>query len=357
MANQVRLIKIIVASPSDVQAERDLVDKVAEELNRSDANALGLQLKVVRWEKDAHPGFHKKGPQGLIDPHLGIPKSDLFIGILWKRFGTPTETAQSGTEHEFQQAYQSWKRKRRPEIMVYFNQEPYTTQTPEEEEQKESVLKFRKEFPREGLSWSYKGERDFERQLRTHLTQFIKRTASRIRIRKRNQRAGYAALALFVVALAITGVISDVIPSGWMPFFSEETITPAQATDQPQDTSEASIPETPPEQVQAQPAIDPPPVAPAEDRDFLLDELIAKGLRNTLIEASGYYDLGSPSGYEQALQRFREVVGQLSPRAISMLDQALLRSAEAAYQAGHNSDALDDYRALFEKYLPKDLRE
>jgi predicted NACHT family NTPase len=41
------------------------------------------------------------------------------------------------------------------------------------------VLKFRKNFPEEGLWWSYKGISDFEKLVRNHLTQFIRRQSSK----------------------------------------------------------------------------------------------------------------------------------------------------------------------------------
>ncbi len=105
----VKTLKIVVASPGDVQAERDLLEEVVEELNRGVAADRGLRLEVIRWETDAYPGFHPEGPQGLIDPILRIEDSDILIGIFWKRFGTPTKDARSGAEHEIREAYEAWK--------------------------------------------------------------------------------------------------------------------------------------------------------------------------------------------------------------------------------------------------------
>jgi hypothetical protein len=47
-----RHIRIVVASPSDVLAERDSVTAVAEELNRGVAAELGCVLDVFRWETE-----------------------------------------------------------------------------------------------------------------------------------------------------------------------------------------------------------------------------------------------------------------------------------------------------------------
>lgn len=167
-------LRIVVASPSDVQPERDVVPAVIEEVNRYIASDRGLNLVLTRWETDAHPGFHPEGPQGVIDPKLKIADCDLLIGIFWKRFGTPTADGRTGTEHEFNLAYQSWQEKGSPQIFVYFNQKPYTLKSKEEAEQLGRVLEFRDTFPKEGLFWHYEGEVQFERLVRDHLMDHVR---------------------------------------------------------------------------------------------------------------------------------------------------------------------------------------
>jgi hypothetical protein len=171
---QKRILRIVVASPSDVQAERNAVPFVLDELNRGIAGDRNLLLELSRWETDAYPGFHPEGPQGLIDPTLKIEDCDVLIGVFWKRFGTPTADAGSGTEHEILNAYRAWKQNGRPQIMVYFNQQAYTPRSSVETNQWGQVLEFRQNFPKEGLWWDYKGKGEFERLLRNHLTQYIR---------------------------------------------------------------------------------------------------------------------------------------------------------------------------------------
>jgi hypothetical protein len=174
-SKQTQVLRIVVASPGDVQGERDSLDEVVAELNRAIAADRGLRIELGRWETDAYPGFHPEGPQGLIDPILRVEECDVLIGIFWTRFGTPTGDAGSGTEHEFSVAYKSWKMKRRPEIMVYFNQAPYTAKSKAETDQWGLVLQFQTTFPKEGLWWPYEGTDSFEKQVRRHLTNFIRR--------------------------------------------------------------------------------------------------------------------------------------------------------------------------------------
>ena len=159
----IQILRIVVASPGDVQAERDALTTVVEELNRGIAGDRSLRFELGRWETDAYPGFHPEGPQGLIDSVLNIQDCDVLIGIFWKRFGTPVKDAGSGTEHEFLRAYEAWQAKGRPQIMVYFNQRPYTPKSKAEIDQWSQVLEFRERFPKEGLWWPYKGKARFER--------------------------------------------------------------------------------------------------------------------------------------------------------------------------------------------------
>jgi hypothetical protein len=170
----VQLLRIVVASPGDVQAERDVLPAIAEELNSGIAVSYGLRLEVGRWETDGYPGFHPEGPQGLIDPVLRIEDCDVLIGIFWKRFGTPTQDAQSGTEHEFRRAYEAWQQRGRPHIMMYFNERPYKPKTRAEIEQWGQVLDFQSAFPPEGLWWPYKNKTHFEKLERRHLTQWLR---------------------------------------------------------------------------------------------------------------------------------------------------------------------------------------
>jgi hypothetical protein len=143
MGETAQILRVVVASPGDVPAERACLPTVIDEINRDIAREQGLRLELVRWETDAYPGFHPDGPQGLIDPILRIEECDVLIGIFWKRFGTPTLESQSGTEHEFQRAYTTWQQQQRPHIMMYFNHKPYMPQRPDELDQWCQVLEFK----------------------------------------------------------------------------------------------------------------------------------------------------------------------------------------------------------------------
>jgi site-specific recombinase XerD len=165
-------LHIVVASPGDVEDELDALEKVATELNRGIAKDRALQIEISCWETDTFPSFHVEGMQGAV---LNIEDCELLIGIFWKRFGTPTADTKSDPEQEVRKAYKAWKRYQRPHIMLYFNKRPYAPESRAELEQWGQVLEFQREISQDELAYSYTEKAQFERLVRNHLTQFIRR--------------------------------------------------------------------------------------------------------------------------------------------------------------------------------------
>lgn len=173
-------VRIIVASPGDVPAEREALSRVIDGLNTDVARGLGFDLRLWRWETDAYPGFHTAGPQRQIDDLMQIADSDIVIGIFWKRFGTPVSDARSGTEHELRRAIEAWKRNGHPEIMLYFNKSTYSLQTSAEADQLKAVLAFHEEFSAQALMWSFEGVQGFETLVRQHLTSYLQQRSKQL---------------------------------------------------------------------------------------------------------------------------------------------------------------------------------
>jgi len=118
-----KVIVVFVASPSDLENERHKLEDVIRELNVTWSKTLGVRLDLVRWETHAYPGMGND-PQDLINKQIG-DDFDIFLGLMWGRFGTPTERAGSGTEEEFIRAKQ--RLERNPDavkIMFYFKDAP-----------------------------------------------------------------------------------------------------------------------------------------------------------------------------------------------------------------------------------------
>lgn len=171
MAESTTKLRIFVASPGDALEERKRLEDVIKELNSGIAQTKGLMLEFVGWETDAWSGVGKDA-QDVINQAIG--RYDILVGIMWKRFGTPTKRAGSGTEEEFEQAYNLWLEYGRPHIMLYFNKAPFFPSSSDELEQVANVLNFKSKVADKGvLFWEYNGPNDFEKIVRQHLTKEI----------------------------------------------------------------------------------------------------------------------------------------------------------------------------------------
>ncbi len=114
MASTRRFFKVFLASPSDLAEERVAAKHIVEEYNSQLAEKLGYHAELVGWE-DTLPGMGR--PQALINRDLD--GCDLFVGMLWKRWGTPPDesgTYSSGFEEEFRLSTERFKREQRPQI-------------------------------------------------------------------------------------------------------------------------------------------------------------------------------------------------------------------------------------------------
>ncbi len=168
MPRQPKLLRIFVASPSDVAEERTRLESIVDEINKTISSSSGTQLELVKRETDVVPGIGAY-PQDVINQQVG-DNIDIFIGILWKKFGTPTTVALSGTEEEFNRAYE--KHTMNPgsiRIMFYFNESPINPYDIDSE-QFELVKGFRNNLGGKGILWdTYRDLNEFEKKLRMHL--------------------------------------------------------------------------------------------------------------------------------------------------------------------------------------------
>ena len=111
-------IKCFIASPGDTAEERQACENVFEEINHGLGRSLGFRIVPLRWEKDVYPSVGEYGQQ-VINQQLE-DDYDLFIGIMKNRFGTPTPQAGSGTEEEFNIAYERFQNGEVGNIFFYF---------------------------------------------------------------------------------------------------------------------------------------------------------------------------------------------------------------------------------------------
>jgi Domain of unknown function (DUF4062) len=175
MPETVRIIRVFVSSPGDVQAERDVLDEVVASINRTEGQAHGVRLELFKWEENVTPQIGPK-PQQVVDAQTPADY-DIYLGIMSTRFGTPTGGYGSGTEKEFKDALKKWKTARSPWITFYFDDDPKVSRKPYEAKQFVKVCEFREELESKGIVGNYTGVRGtkdaFFEKTAEHLRQIV----------------------------------------------------------------------------------------------------------------------------------------------------------------------------------------
>ena len=133
---------VFLASPGDVNAEREAVRQFFKDYNTTTAQHKGLDFQVIDWENYAETGAGR--PQELITQQtLERYRSSLalVIGIMDQRFGSPTGEAESGTEEEFNWAFRSHQEKGWPEIKWFFRRRDYVEWVSADPQKRDEVLR------------------------------------------------------------------------------------------------------------------------------------------------------------------------------------------------------------------------
>jgi hypothetical protein len=175
MKSGVQVLRIVVASPGDVARERDLVEQIVQELNRTTAADRRLLLQVNRWETDSYPGLHLGGPQGICDAVLRIEDCDVLVGIFWTRIGTlKKEQDETSTQHEIKGAISEWSKRGSPDVMLFFNNAPPRLRSASERRQWMLLAEYREQLSGEGLLWDYEGAENFEKEFRRCFENYLR---------------------------------------------------------------------------------------------------------------------------------------------------------------------------------------
>ena len=109
-----KVFNIFLASLGDLAEERNIVSDVVNRINKIFSKTNNWYIELLGWE-DTLPGASR--PQELINKDIEI--CDLFLGLLWKRWGTPTGKSDSGFKEEFDLANNLNKKNKKPEIWIY----------------------------------------------------------------------------------------------------------------------------------------------------------------------------------------------------------------------------------------------
>jgi hypothetical protein len=165
------LLNILIASPSDVAEERDVVEKVILEWNASHLESTGVMLHPIRWESHAYPASGDR-PQAIINKQI-IGSGDVLIGIFGYKLGTPTGNAQSGTIEEIEEFRKAGKY-----VALYFS----TADIPRSanRDQLEALDAYKRERQKDTLYFEFEDTLTLRIHLTRHLPKIVAEVQSKV---------------------------------------------------------------------------------------------------------------------------------------------------------------------------------
>lgn len=156
MSYAATVLRVMIASPSDVQEARDAVERAVYSWNDANAENKGIILQPWRWETSAVPmlGAH---PQRLINAQ-GVDSSDIVFAMFAGRLGSATPDAISGTAEEVNRALDAAK-----PVHLYFSTAglPLDVDT----KQLEALRAFRADMESKGLLGEYSNVSQLEHEV------------------------------------------------------------------------------------------------------------------------------------------------------------------------------------------------
>jgi hypothetical protein len=110
------VLTVFLASPGDLNSERQIVRDAVVRANKILSRRIGWHIELLGWE-DTLPGYNR--PQELINKD--VDACELFIGILWRRWGQESGKFSSGFEEEFVRVKERKIRTDSPELWLFFS--------------------------------------------------------------------------------------------------------------------------------------------------------------------------------------------------------------------------------------------
>ncbi len=168
--HQAKTVRILIASPSDVEEERNIAEKIINGLEvPCERENLMIRPIAKRWETDV-PALMGKPAQDIVNEWL-VDESACAVCIFWKRIGTPTDNAEGGAIEELERMLNAGK-----SVLLYFSDVPVSMlgtdrkQLNALEDWKEKIWKEKRGIPK-----PYKSIHEFETLLKDDLELVLKR--------------------------------------------------------------------------------------------------------------------------------------------------------------------------------------
>lgn len=165
------VFNVLIASPSDVSDERDIVTTVIHAWNAANYPTTGIMLHPVRWETHSFPESGDR-PQAIVNRQI-VDEGDLLIGIFGNRLGTPTGAAQSGTIEEIERFRKAGKH-----VALYFS----TADVPRKADRHEleALENYQREREKDSLYSTFATPNDLRLLVTQHLPRIVAEVEKRL---------------------------------------------------------------------------------------------------------------------------------------------------------------------------------
>lgn len=166
MSYQATAYEILIASPSDLVAEREAIPDVIGAWNALNSREYGIVLMPILWETHASPEMGDR-PQAIINKQI-VMSCDVLVGCFWTRIGTNTGVAESGTVEEIEEFLQAGK-----PVMLYFSSVPVVPDNLDAD-QYQRLREFRQKMEAQGFLRRYSTVSELRDKLFHDLTRTIR---------------------------------------------------------------------------------------------------------------------------------------------------------------------------------------
>lgn len=198
MKKSMKTTTVFIAAPSDVEAERKVIQGVIDDWNLKHGLEINHCLRTADWKTAVHPAVGNR-PQEFINQQAGS-QAEIIIGMFWKRFGTPTGFFNSGTEEEIVRGSVLGR-----DVLVYFSTAAFDplAMSADELRQAKAVIAFREKCRMHALYRTFDTAEELRKQFASDLQLLMRRRAQRVipqRIKRLKRTARPAATTAGITA-------------------------------------------------------------------------------------------------------------------------------------------------------------
>ncbi len=201
MTTPIREIRVLISCPSDVEPEGQIVREICETMTTAWRGTRNIRITPTHWRRDVIRLITGEGPQAVINSQT--KDYDIYIGILWKRFGDKQTNGLTPTEEEFEDALRRREETQKPVIKFFFKRDLWRPDTFYDVQQAGEILKFRERVQRLGLYDEFEGPEEFHQKVLQGLLYIVERFDSLTARRLTIHREAFGEVAFYIPRKAL----------------------------------------------------------------------------------------------------------------------------------------------------------